>query len=318
MGGSWARYGSFAAMLEQIHSPADLKGLSHDELTDLAQEIREFIVDAVDDAGSGHLGSNLGAVELTLALHRVFDSPRDIILWDTGHQAYVHKIAHRPPAPTSPTLRQAGGLSGYPSPGRVRARLDREQPRLDRPLLRPRPRRRPGAASSARAGGSSPSSATARMTGGMAFEGLNNLGHSRPQRRSSSSTTTAGRTPRRSPGSARAWPASASTRPTCATRPASSASSTSVPVVGDRLERGLDGHQGRHPRDVGAARVLRDLGVRYTGPFDGHDIDGLERGPAQRRRVRRARRRPRAHPEGPGPRPRRERPDQAPARHRRR
>ena len=79
-------------MLEQIHSPADLKGLSPEELTDLAQEIREFVVTAVDEAGSGHLGSNLGAVELTIALHRVFDSPDDIILWDTGHQAYVHKI----------------------------------------------------------------------------------------------------------------------------------------------------------------------------------------------------------------------------------
>ncbi|MET1039445.1 MAG: 1-deoxy-D-xylulose-5-phosphate synthase N-terminal domain-containing protein, partial [Acidimicrobiales bacterium] len=98
-------------MLEQIHSPADLKGLSPEELTDLAQEIREFVVTAVDEAGSGHLGSNLGAVELTIALHRVFDSPDDIILWDTGHQAYVHKILTGRQSQFT-ELRKAGGLSG--------------------------------------------------------------------------------------------------------------------------------------------------------------------------------------------------------------
>ena len=79
-------------LLESINDPADLRALSRTELAELAAEIREFIVDAVSTAGSGHLGSNLGVVELTLALHRVFDSPRDIILWDTGHQAYVHKM----------------------------------------------------------------------------------------------------------------------------------------------------------------------------------------------------------------------------------
>ena len=91
-----------------------------------------FIVDKVTKAGSGHLGSNLGDVELTIALHRVLDSPRDVILWDTGHQTYVHKIAHRPKGQFD-TLRQAGGMSGYPSRRRIRPRLDREQPRVDRP-----------------------------------------------------------------------------------------------------------------------------------------------------------------------------------------
>src|SRR5438132_8913788 len=99
-------------MLEQIHGPADLRRLDYQQLEVLAREIREFIVDAVNSAG-GHLGSNLGAVELTLAVHRVFDSPRDIILWDTGHQAYVHKLVTG--RKDFSTLRQAGGLSGYPS-----------------------------------------------------------------------------------------------------------------------------------------------------------------------------------------------------------
>jgi 1-deoxy-D-xylulose-5-phosphate synthase len=75
--------------LESIHEPRDLRALSYPELDELCGEIRDFIVQAVAETG-GHLGSNLGAVELTVALHRVFDSPTDAILWDTGHQAYVH------------------------------------------------------------------------------------------------------------------------------------------------------------------------------------------------------------------------------------
>jgi len=99
--------------LASIESPDDLRPLSYKELDALSQEIREFIISTVTTTG-GHLGSNLGVVELTLALHRVFHSPGDIFLWDTGHQAYIHKLltgrrrdfAH---------LRQRGGLSGYPN-----------------------------------------------------------------------------------------------------------------------------------------------------------------------------------------------------------
>ena len=77
--------------LERVREPADLRDLTYPQLDELAGEIRDFIVAAVSD-NAGHLGSNLGAVEFTLALHRVFESPTDAILWDTGHQAYVHKI----------------------------------------------------------------------------------------------------------------------------------------------------------------------------------------------------------------------------------
>src|SRR5438045_6704161 len=100
-------------LLDSVSSPADLRRLSYPELDQLCTEIREFIVEAVTAHG-GHLGSNLGAVELTLAVHSVFESPRDILLWDTGHQAYVHKIVTGRRAEFE-TLRQAGGLSGYPS-----------------------------------------------------------------------------------------------------------------------------------------------------------------------------------------------------------
>src|SRR5580765_4023233 len=100
-------------LLEQINDPTDLRGLTYDELDALAGEIRDLIVEAVAE-NAGHLRSNLGAVELSLALHRVFEPPEDAILWDTGHQAYVHKILTGRRAQFA-HLRQAGGMSGYPS-----------------------------------------------------------------------------------------------------------------------------------------------------------------------------------------------------------
>lgn len=100
-------------ILETIESPADLKRLDQAHLTKLAEEVRAFLVEQTSRSG-GHLSPNLGVVELTFALHRVFDSPKDAIVWDTGHQAYVHKIVTGR-AKGFERLRQAGGLSGYPS-----------------------------------------------------------------------------------------------------------------------------------------------------------------------------------------------------------
>jgi 1-deoxy-D-xylulose-5-phosphate synthase len=100
-------------ILETINSPADLRALDQAHLSQLAEEVRAFLVDQTSKTG-GHLSPNLGVVELTFALHRVFDSPKDAIVWDTGHQAYVHKIVTGR-AKDFPGLRQAGGLSGYPS-----------------------------------------------------------------------------------------------------------------------------------------------------------------------------------------------------------
>lgn len=97
--------------LSEIKSPSDLKSLSHDELTSLSAEIRDYLVETITTTG-GHLGPNLGVVELTLAIHRVFDSPRDSIVFDTGHQSYVHKLV------TGRTdlsnIRTKGGIAGYP------------------------------------------------------------------------------------------------------------------------------------------------------------------------------------------------------------
>jgi 1-deoxy-D-xylulose-5-phosphate synthase len=100
-------------LLETIETPRDLRDLNDEQLDDLAREIRDFLIAKVSRTG-GHLGPNLGVVELTLAVHRVFDSPRDRILFDTGHQAYVHKVLTGRAAGFD-TLRQQGGLSGYPS-----------------------------------------------------------------------------------------------------------------------------------------------------------------------------------------------------------
>src|SRR4029077_19589746 len=100
-------------ILETISSPEDLRRLNQPQLAQLAQEVRAFLVEQTSKSG-GHLSPNLGVVELTFALHRVFDSPKDAIVWDTGHQAYVHKIVTGR-ARDFGRLRQAGGLSGYPS-----------------------------------------------------------------------------------------------------------------------------------------------------------------------------------------------------------
>jgi 1-deoxy-D-xylulose-5-phosphate synthase len=100
-------------ILSSIETPADLQGLTYQELNKLSAEIREFIISTVKTTG-GHLGSNLGVVELTIALHRVFESPKDILLWDTGHQAYVHKLLTGRRYGFK-GLRQRGGLSGYPN-----------------------------------------------------------------------------------------------------------------------------------------------------------------------------------------------------------
>jgi len=100
-------------MLESLRDPADLKGLTATQLAELSQEIRDFLVAKVSQTG-GHLGPNLGVVELTLSLHRTFQSPKDLILFDTGHQSYVHKIVTGR-SDQFDSLRQRGGLAGYPS-----------------------------------------------------------------------------------------------------------------------------------------------------------------------------------------------------------
>jgi hypothetical protein len=142
-------------LLERINGPEDLRELSQDQLAILAAEIRDVLVETVTRT-SGHLGPNLGVVELTIALHRVFDSPKDKLIFDTGHQSYVHKLLtgrfkdfH--------TLRQVGGLS-RPSPSMTWWRTPTHRRPCPTPTAWPRPT---GCAASTTAP-SSRSSGTAR------------------------------------------------------------------------------------------------------------------------------------------------------------
>ena len=260
-------------LLERINSPADLRGLSLSQLESLATEIRSFVVDAVERTG-GHLGSNLGAVELTLAVHRVFESPQDIILWDTGHQAYVHKIVTGR-RDGFDQLRQEGGLSGYPSREEsahdwvenshastilsyahgLSTALDRNEV-TDRRIV-------------AVIGDGS-------MTGGMAYEGLNNLGHSGS--RAIIILNDNGRS--YAPTVSRLGDSLARLRLDpryVRNRARFERLLREVPVVGDRLERGFEATMAGVREYFEPPAFFEDLGIRYTGPFDGHDIEGLER-----------------------------------------
>jgi 1-deoxy-D-xylulose-5-phosphate synthase len=260
-------------ILENIHSPADLRGLDQAELDTLAVEIRQFIVDSVNQAGSGHLGSNLGVVELTLALHRVFDSPRDILLWDTGHQAYVHKIVTGRRDDFT-TLRTAGGLSGYPS------RSESQHDWIENSHASTVLSYAYGLATAEQSAIGSHRRVVAvigdgSLTGGMAYEGLNNLGHS--GRDCIIVLNDNGRS--YAPTISRLGDSLARIRnnPVYMRRQARiERLLQELPMVGDRLERALDATKAAVREMWEPTAFFETLGVRYTGPFDGHDVAALE------------------------------------------
>lgn len=263
-------------LLSDIRHPSDLKGLSRAELDALCEEIREFIVEKVSASG-GHIGPNLGVVELTLAIHRVFNSPHDAVLWDTGHQAYVHKIVTGR-ASQFDELRQGGGLSGYPS------REESSHDWIENSHASTSLSYAHGLATAFDAA----TSAGARrrrvvavigdgaMTGGMAFEGLNNLGHSgcpvvivlNDNGRSYAPTVSKlGESLARlriNPHYLRQQ-----NRAERLIR--------ELPIVGHQMERALDAVKAGVREMWEPMTFFEHLGVRYTGPFDGHDIAGVER-----------------------------------------
>ena len=258
-------------VLERVNSPADLRSLSVDELAVLAGEIREFIVQAVAVTG-GHLGSNLGAVELTLALHRVFESPRDVILWDTGHQSYVHKIVTGR-RDAFATLRQPGGLSGYPS------RAESEHDWVENSHASTILSYAHGMATAVHQAGSGRRVVAVigdgSMTGGMAFEGLNNLGHS--GRRVVILLNDNGRS--YAPTASRLGESLTRLR----LRPGwvhlrerMEQLLHDVPAVGGLAWSSLQGARAALREMFEPSVFFEDLGVRYTGPIDGHDIAGVE------------------------------------------
>jgi len=261
-----------AMLLEKITGPADLQGLDAQQLTWLAAEIRDDIVQQVTTHG-GHLGSNLGAVELTLALHRVFRSPHDMILWDTGHQAYVHKmITGR--RDDFDHLRQEGGLSGYPS------RTESEHDWIENSHASTAISYAHGMATALHLRGEEDRTVVAvigdgALTGGMAYEGLNNLGHS--GRKAIIVLNDNGRS--YAPTASRLGESLSRFR----------ASSTyqrnrarmerlihDVPVVGGYLERGVDGAKAAIREIFEPPAFFEQLGVNYLGPYDGHDITSME------------------------------------------
>ncbi len=259
-------------ILESISSPSDLESLTYEQLDALAGEIRQLVVRSVTTFG-GHLGSNLGVVELTIAIHRVFDSPRDIILWDTGHQAYVHKMLTGR-AGDFDHLRQAGGLSGYPSRGE--SRHDWIENSHASTIL-----------SYAHGLATAQESALGEgrrivavigdgaMTGGMAFEGLNNLGHS--GRNCIIILNDNGRSYAPTVSKLGDTLARIRNNPTYMRRQHRMESlAREVPLVGDRLERSIEATKAAIREMWEPPAFFETLGVRYTGPFDGHDIKGLE------------------------------------------
>ncbi len=242
-------------------------------LDQLAQEIREVIVERVTERG-GHLGSNLGVVELTLALHRVFDSPHDKILWDTGHQAYVHKLVTGRFAAFD-TLRQQGGLSGYPS----RAESDHDW--IENSHASTVLSYAYGMATAQELHGGPQHRIVAvigdgAMTGGMAYEGLNNLGVA--GRNVIIVLNDNGRS--YAPTVSRLSDSLSKLRanPTYRRQQARfERLLAEVPAVGTYLERGLDGAKAAVRQMFEPPAFFEDLGVGYLGPLDGHDVPALER-----------------------------------------
>ena len=282
-------------ILDGIREPEDLRELSYAELAELSGEIRDFIVAAVAETG-GHLGSNLGAVELTLALHRVFESPHDAILWDTGHQAYVHKLVTGRRSGFA-ELRQAGGLSGYPS--REESRHDYVENSHASTILS-----YAYGLAAARDAGRDPHRhvvaviGDGSMTGGMAYEALNNLGHS--QRRVIVVLNDNGRSyaPTVSNLTAFCAPPGEPDHPRLISRIGDRLSQIltevrlnptyvrrqrrleellrDVPLVGTPAEKAVDAFKAAVREVLQPPAFFEALGVRYVGPVDGHDIPALE------------------------------------------
>ncbi len=260
------------ALLTRIRGPRDLDRLTPGQLSVLAEEIRTFLVEEVSKTG-GHLGPNLGVVELTIALHRVFDSPRDRILFDTGHQSYVHKLLTG--RQDFSRLKMKGGLSGYPSRAESEhdvienshastvlgyadglAKANKIQGHKDRPVV-------------AVIGDGA-------LTGGMAWEALNNIADATDlpvvivvnDNERSYSPTIGGlanhlATLRTTQGYERflSWGKDALQR---------------TPVVGQSLFETLHGAKKGLKDFIAPQGMFEDLGLKYIGPIDGHDLVALE------------------------------------------
>ncbi len=259
-------------LLDRIEGPENLRRLDSRDLSRLVAEIRQVIVATVNRNG-GHLGSNLGIVELTITLHRVFESPHDVILFDTGHQAYPHKLlTGRRRAFDS--LRRPGGMSGYPSRGES-AHDWIENSHASTALSYAH-----GLATAFRTTGEDRHVVAVvgdgSLTGGMAMEGLNNLGHSNSKVTIILNDNGRSYAPTISKLSESLIKLRAS--PVYMRRQERIEEiAESVPWVGDMLRRGIDATKMaiRHMWDPPA--IFEQLGIHYVGPYNGHEIGQLEK-----------------------------------------
>jgi 1-deoxy-D-xylulose-5-phosphate synthase len=269
-------------LLSSIHSPQDLRGLTPDQLNELSLEIRSFLIDHVCQTG-GHLGPNLGVIELSLAVHRTFDSPRDPIIFDTGHQGYVHKILTGR-REQFPTLRQRHGLSGYPSPSEsahdwvANSHASTALSYADGLAKAIRLQRTPGTVVAFVGDGS--------LTGGMAWEALNNIAASDDlplvivvNDNGRSYTPTVG-------GLAR-YLTGLRTNPRYEQLLDLVKRSVSrAPLVGNLAYDILHGIKIGLKDVLAPQGMFADLGLKYVGPIDGHDIPAIERALQQAKQFR--------------------------------
>ncbi|MFJ4475956.1 1-deoxy-D-xylulose-5-phosphate synthase [Streptomyces xanthochromogenes] len=258
-------------ILENLRGPQDLQALDQAELGELAQEIREFLIPAVARTG-GHLGPNLGVVELSIALHRAFESPVDRILWDTGHQSYVHKLLTG--RQDFSKLRTKGGLSGYPS------RAESEHDVIENSHASTVLGWADGLAKAnevlGRDGHVVAVIGDGALTGGMAWEALNNIAAARDRpliivvndNERSYGPTIGGlaghlATLRTTDGYERvlAWGKDVL---------------QNTPVVGQPLYESLHGAKKGFKDAFAPQGMFEDLGLKYVGPIDGHDTEAVE------------------------------------------
>jgi 1-deoxy-D-xylulose-5-phosphate synthase len=261
-------------MLEYIKSPADLQGLTEDQLSVLAEEIRTFLIEKVSKSG-GHLGPNLGVVELTIAIHRTFQSPKDVIVFDTGHQTYVHKLLTGRIAGFD-KLRQRGGLAGYPN------RVESEHDVVENSHASTALSWSDGIAKGFMLTKQSDRTVVCvvgdgSLTGGMAWEALNNIAASTNEKlvivvndnERSYSPTIGGvatylSTLRTTKGYEKFldWGKGVLEK---------------TPVVGHPIYETLHGMKKGIKDIIAPQGMFEDLGLKYFGPIDGHDILAMEK-----------------------------------------
>ncbi len=258
-------------LLESLDLPADLGGLDQQTLADLSDEIRSFMLEVISHNG-GHLSPNLGVVELTIALHTVFNSPTDRIIWDVGHQAYPHKLLTGR-AEGFRTLRQKSGMSGYPS------RAESDHDFVENSHASTSLSYATGLALAREDGDDSYIVAVigdGALTGGMAYEALNHIAQVSPKRLIIVINDN-GRSYAPTVGGLAAHLAALRVNPAYErSKEILGEMARRIPLVGESTDEALHRMKEALKQVLQPATFLDVLGIKYTGPIDGHDLEVLE------------------------------------------